>query len=166
MVTIVVGFIAPAAVALVGFLMFGNLVRESGVLESLSKTAQNELTNLITLLLGISISFTLQAESFVQTTTLMILGLGLFAFICDTAAGVLFAKFLNIFMKKKINPMIGAAGISAFPMAARVIHKIALKEDKMNAPFLMHAVSANVAGQVGSVAASGLVLSLVIKHLN
>jgi len=166
MVTIVVGFIAPAAVALVGFLMFGNLIRESGVLESLSKTAQNELTNLITLLLGLTIAFTLQAESFVKPTTLMILGLGLFAFVCDTAAGVLFAKFLNIFMKKKINPMIGAAGISAFPMSARVIHKIALKEDKMNAPLLMHAVSANVAGQIGSVAASGLVLSLVIKHLN
>lgn len=166
MVSIVVGFIAPAALALVGFLMFGNLIRECGVLESLSKTAQNELTNLITLLLGITVSFTLQAESFVQTSTLIILALGLFAFVYDTMSGVLFVKLLNLFLKKKINPMIGAAGISAFPMSARVIHKIALKEDKMNAPFLMHAVSANVAGQVASVAASGLVLSLVISHLN
>jgi oxaloacetate decarboxylase beta subunit len=166
MTTIIVGFIAPAAVALIGFLMFGNLIRECGVLESLSRSAQNELTNLITLLLGITISFTLQAESFIQTSTLIILALGLFAFVCDTAGGVIFAKFLNLFLKKKINPMIGAAGISAFPMSARVIYKLALKEDKMNAPLFMHAVSANVAGQLASVAASGLVLTLVISHLN
>jgi len=163
-VTIVVGLIAPAAVSLIGFLMFGNLVRECGVLESLSKTAQNELTNLITLLLGIIIAFTLKASEFVTKDTVMILGLGLFAFVCDTAAGLLFAKFLNLFLRKKINPMIGAAGISAFPMSARVIHKLALKEDPGNF-LIMQAVSANVAGQIASVAASGLVLSLVLKYL-
>jgi len=163
-VTIVVGLIAPAAVALIGFLMFGNLVRECGVLESLSKTAQNELTNLITLLLGIVIAFTLKAAEFVTRDTVMILGLGLFAFVCDTAAGLLFAKFLNLFLRKKINPMIGAAGISAFPMSARVIHKLAIKEDPGNI-LIMQAVSANVAGQIASVAASGLVLSLVLKYL-
>ena len=163
-VTIVVGLIAPAAVSLIGFLMFGNLVRECGVLESLSKTAQSELTNLITLLLGIIIAFTLKASEFVTKDTVMILGLGLFAFVCDTAAGLLFAKFLNLFLRKKINPMIGAAGISAFPMSARVIHKLALKEDPGNF-LIMQAVSANVAGQIASVAASGLVLSLVLKYL-
>ena len=163
-VTIVVGLIAPAAVSLIGFLMFGNLVRECGVLESLSKTAQNELTNLITLLLGIIIAFTLKASEFFTKDTVMILGLGLFAFVCDTAAGLQFAKFLNLFLRKKINPMIGAAGISAFPMSARVIHKLALKEDPGNF-LIMQAVSANVAGQIASVAASGLVLSLVLKYL-
>jgi len=163
-VTIVVGLISPAAVSLIGFLMFGNLIRECGVLESLSRTAQNELTNLITLLLGIIIAFTLKADQFVTRDTVMILGLGLFAFVCDTAAGLLFAKFLNLFLSKKINPMIGATGISAFPMSARVIHKLAMKEDPGNI-LIMQAVSANVAGQIASVAASGLVLSLVLKYL-
>ena len=163
-VTIVVGLISPAAVSLIGFLMFGNLIRECGVLESLSKTAQSELTNLITLLLGIIIAFTMKADQFVTRDTLMILGLGLFAFVCDTAAGLLFAKFLNLFLSKKINPMIGATGISAFPMSARVIHKLAMKEDPGNI-LIMQAVSANVAGQIASVAASGLVLSLVLKYL-
>ena len=163
-VTIVVGLISPAAVSLIGFLMFGNLIRECGVLESLSRTAQNELTNLITLLLGIIIAFTMKADQFVTRDTIMILGLGLFAFICDTAAGLLFAKFLNLFLRKKINPMIGATGISAFPMSARVIHKLAMKEDPGNI-LIMQAVSANVAGQIASVAASGLVLSLVPKYL-
>ncbi|HHU14952.1 MAG: sodium ion-translocating decarboxylase subunit beta [Kiritimatiellae bacterium] len=163
-VTIVVGLISPAAVSLIGFLMFGNLIRECGVLESLSRTAQNELTNLITLLLGIIIAFTMKADQFVTRDTIMILGLGLFAFICDTAAGLLFAKFLNLFLRKKINPMIGATGISAFPMSARVIHKLAMKEDPGNI-LIMQAVSANVAGQIASVAASGLVLSLVLKYL-
>ena len=144
--------------------MFGNLIRECGVLESLSRTAQNELTNLITLLLGIIIAFTMKADQFVTRDTIMILGLGLFAFICDTAAGLLFAKFLNLFLRKKINPMIGATGISAFPMSARVIHKLAMKEDPGNI-LIMQAVSANVAGQIASVAASGLVLSLVLKYL-
>jgi oxaloacetate decarboxylase beta subunit len=163
-VTIIVGFIAPAAVALIGFLMFGNLIRECDVLESLSETAQKTLSNLITLLLGITIAFTLKAEEFITIDTLKILALGLAAFIFDTVGGVLFAKFLNLFLKKKVNPMIGAAGISAFPMSSRVIQKLALKEDPTNI-FLMHAVSANVSGQIASVAASGLVLSLVISHL-
>jgi oxaloacetate decarboxylase beta subunit len=163
-VTVIVGFISPAAVSLIGFLMFGNLIRECTVLNSLSEAAQKTLSNLITLLLGITIAFTLQAESFITFHTIMILGLGLFAFIVNTIGGVLFAKFLNVFLKKKINPMIGAAGISAFPMSARVIQKLALKEDPENF-LLMHAVSANVSGQIASVAASGLVLSLVMRFL-
>jgi oxaloacetate decarboxylase beta subunit len=163
-VTIIVGFISPSAVALIGFLMFGNLIRECGVLESLSRTAQKNLSNLITLLLGITIAFTLKAEEFITLDTLKILALGLFAFILDTVGGVFFTKFLNLFLKKKINPMIGAAGISAFPMSSRVIQKLALKEDPSNI-FLMYAVSANVSGQIASVAASGLVLNLIIKYL-
>ncbi|MDR0876955.1 MAG: sodium ion-translocating decarboxylase subunit beta [Treponema sp.] len=163
-VTIVVGFISPAAVALIGFLMFGNLIRECAVLDSLSETAQKTLSNLITLLLGITISFTMQADKFITKETLLIMGLGLVAFIFDTIGGVLFTKLLNIFLKKKINPMIGAAGISAFPMSARVIQKLALKEDPTNI-FLMHAVSANVSGQIASVVASGLVLSLILQYL-
>ncbi|GHV88190.1 putative decarboxylase, beta subunit [Spirochaetia bacterium] len=163
-VTIIVGFIAPAAVALIGFLMFGNLIRECAVLDSLSETAQKTLANLITLLLGITIAFTMQADKFITVDTLKILALGLFAFIFDTVGGVLFTKFLNIFLKKKINPMIGAAGISAFPMSARVIQKLALKEDPTNI-LLMHAVSANVSGQIASVVASGLVLSLILSYL-
>ncbi|MCL2196027.1 MAG: sodium ion-translocating decarboxylase subunit beta [Treponema sp.] len=164
MVTVIVGVISPAAVSLIGFLMFGNLIRECTVLNSLSETAQKTLANLITLLLGITVAFTLQADKFIQFETLMILGLGLVAFTINTAGGVLFAKFLNLFLKIKINPMIGATGISAFPMSARVIQRMALKEDPENI-LLMHAVSANVSGQVASVAASGLVLSLVLSYL-
>jgi len=163
-VTIVVGLISPAAVSLIGFLMFGNLIRECTVLDSLSEAAQKNLTNLITLLLGITVAFTMQAEKFIKVDTIFVLLLGLFAFIFDTAGGVLLAKFLNIFLKRKINPMIGATGISAFPMSARVVQKMALKEDPQNI-LLMHAVSANVSGQVSSVAASGLVLSLIMSHL-
>ncbi|MDR0410164.1 MAG: sodium ion-translocating decarboxylase subunit beta [Spirochaetaceae bacterium] len=163
-VTVIVGFISPAAVSLIGFLMFGNLIRECGVLDSLSETAQKQLSNLITLLLGITIAFTLQADEFLTFDTIKILALGLFAFILDTVGGVYFTKFLNLFLKKKINPMVGAAGISAFPMSARVIQKLALKEDPSNI-FLMHAVSANVSGQIASVAASGLVLSLIVNYL-
>ncbi|AEF80680.1 sodium ion-translocating decarboxylase subunit beta [Leadbettera azotonutricia] len=162
--TVIVGFIAPAAAALIGFLMFGNLVRECGVLKSLSDTAQKELTNIITLLLGITIAFTMQADGFITVDTIKIMAIGLFAFIFDTIGGVFFAKFINIFLKKKVNPMIGAAGISAFPMSARVIQKMALKEDPQNI-FLMHAVSANVSGQIASVIASGLVLSLITKFI-
>jgi oxaloacetate decarboxylase beta subunit len=163
-VTVIVGFISPSAVALIGFLMFGNLIRECGVLDSLSETAQSSLSNLITLLLGLTIAFTLKAEEFLTFDTLKILALGLFAFILDTVGGVLFAKFVNVFLKKKINPMIGAAGISAFPMSSRVIQKLALQEDPTNI-FLMHAVGANVSGQIASVAASGLVLSLIAQYL-
>jgi len=163
-VTVIVGIISPPAVSLIGFLMFGNLIRECTVLNSLSETAQKTLANLITLLLGITVAFTLQSEKFIQMETLMILGLGLVAFILNTAGGVIFGKILNLFLKTKINPMIGATGISAFPMSARVIQKMALKEDPENI-LLMHAVSANVSGQVASVAASGLVLSLVLGYL-
>ncbi len=160
LITIIAGIIAPVSVSLIGFLMFGNLIRECGVLNRLSLSAQNELANLVTILLGITIASTMTAERFIQSSTMIIIGLGLIAFIFDTAGGVIFAKILNIFMKKKINPMIGAAGISAFPMSARVIHKMGLKEDPQNY-LLMHAVSANVAGQIGSVIAGGLVLALV-----
>ncbi len=159
-VTLVAGFIAPMSVSLVGFLMFGNLIRECGVLNRLSDTAQNTLANLITLLLGITISFSMVAERFVTFNTLLIMGLGLVAFVFDTIAGVLFAKFLNLFVKDKINPMVGAAGISAFPMSARVVAKMALKEDNQN-HLLMHAAGANVAGQIASVLAGGMVLYLV-----
>jgi oxaloacetate decarboxylase beta subunit len=164
MVTVIVGFIAPAAVSLIGFLMFGNLVRECGVLGSLSETAQKTLSNLITLLLGITIAFTMQAEKFIEVETLLIMLLGLVAFVFDTVGGVLFTKFLNLFLRKKINPMIGAAGISAFPMSARVIQKMALRDDPTNI-LLMHAVSSNVSGQIASVAASGLILSLIMRYI-
>ena len=146
-VTIIVGLISPASVALVGFLMFGNLIRECGVLPALSQTAQNELANLITLLLGITISFSMRADAFVRVDTLLIMGIGLIAFIFDTIGGVLFAKFMNLFLKTKINPMIGAAGISAFPMSSRVVQKLAMEEEKGNI-ILMHAVGANVSGQI------------------
>lgn len=163
-VTVIAGLIAPQSVALVGFLMFGNLIRESGVLGSLSDTAQNVLPNLITLLLGITIAFKMKAEDFVDINTLIIMGLGLVAFVMDSIGGVLFAKFLNLFLKKKINPMVGAAGISAFPMSARVIQKMGIKEDPTN-HLLMHAISANVAGQIGSVVAGGVVINIINQLL-
>ncbi len=165
-VTIIAGFIAPDSVALVGFLMFGNLIRESGCLESLSQTAQGPLANLITIFLGITISYQMRAEVFVTWGTIVVMALGLFAFVFDTIGGVLFAKLLNIFLPKdrKINPMVGGAGISAFPMSARVIQKMALKEDNQN-HLLMHAVGANVAGQIGSVVAGGIILSLAPQFL-
>ncbi len=156
-VTFIAGFVAPASVALVGFLMFGNLLRECGVLNSLVKTAQNELVNLVTLLLGITISFSMSADKFVNVNTIMIMALGLIAFILDTIGGVMFAKFLNLFSKKKINPMVGAAGISAFPMSSRVVEKMGIQEDKQN-HLLMHAVGANVSGQIASVIAGGIIL--------
>lgn len=159
-VTVIAGLIAKESVALVGFLMFGNLIRECGVLERLSNAAQKELANLVTLLLGITIGSTMVADKFLQPATLMIMGMGLLAFVFDTAGGVLFAKFLNLFLKEKINPMVGAAGISAFPMSARVIQRMAQKEDPTNF-VLMQSVSANVAGQVGSIIAGGLLLALV-----
>lgn len=157
-ITIIAGLVAPSSVALVGFLMFGNLIRECGVLDSLSETAQKVLANLVTIFLGITIAVKMEATQFLQWETLLILGLGLFAFIFDTAGGVLFAKFLNLFMKEKINPMIGAAGISAFPMSGRVVHKMGLKEDPQNF-LLMHSIGVNVSGQIASVIAGGLILS-------
>ena len=157
-VSVIAGLVAPSSVALVGFLMFGNLIRECGVLTSLSQTAQNELANLITLLLGITISFSMKADQFVQFETMLIMGLGLVAFVLDSVVGVLFVKVLNIFTpKNKINPMVGAAGISAFPMSSRVIEKLGQEADSQN-HLLMHAVAANVSGQIASVVAGGVVL--------
>ena len=163
-VTFLVGLISPQSVALVGFLMFGNLLRECGVLGNLSDTAQNTLANLITLLLGITISFSMRADAFVNVDTLLIMFIGLIAFVFDSIGGVLLAKLLNLFRKKKINPMIGAAGISAFPMSARVVQKMAMEEDPTNV-ILMHAIGANVSGQIASVIAGGLVISLVAAYL-
>ena len=156
-VTILTGIVSPRAVALIGFLMFGNLLRECGVLDALSETAQKVLANLVTLLLGITVASKMTADAFLNWQTLMILGLGLVAFIFDTVGGVLFAKVLNLFCKNKINPMIGAAGISAFPMSARVVHKMGLAEDNQNF-LLMHAVGVNVSGQIASVIAGGMIL--------
>ena len=163
-VTFIVGLIAPSSVALVGFLMFGNLLRECGVLSSLSETAQNVLANLITLFLGITISFSMQAEAFVKIDTILIMLIGLIAFVFDTIGGVCFAKILNLFLTKKVNPMIGAAGISAFPMSSRVVQKMALKEDPGNI-LIMQAAGANVSGQIASVIAGGLIISLVSNYL-
>ena len=159
-VTIIAGTVAPKSAELIGFLMFGNLIRECGVLDSLSQTAQNALANLVTLLLGISVAFRMQANDFLTWQTLLILALGLVGFVFDTVGGVFFAKFLNLFSKKKINPMIGAAGISAFPMASRMVHKMGRDEDPYNF-LLMHAAGANVSGQIASVIAGGLIITLV-----
>jgi oxaloacetate decarboxylase beta subunit len=160
LVTIITGLIAPASVSLVGFLMFGNLLRECGVLKSLTETASNSLVNLITLVLGITIAFSMKAEQFITKETLMIMLLGLGAFIFDTFGGIMFAKLINLFSKKKINPLVGAAGISAFPMACRVVQKVGLEADPTN-HLLMQAAGANVAGQIASVIAGGVLLSLV-----
>ena len=165
LVTVIAGFIAPMSVSLVGFLMFVNLLRECGCLGSLSETAQNVLAKLITLLLGITISFSMKADQFVNINTIIIMALGLVAFVFDTIAGVMFAKLLNLFSKTKVNPMVGAAGISAFPMSARVIQKLGQEADSQN-HLLMHAVGANVAGQIASVLAGGMILNLVPQLLS
>ena len=157
-ITIIAGVVSPNSVALVGFLMFGNLIRECGVLDSLSETAQRVLANLVTIFLGITIATQMQFDKFLRRETLLILGLGFIAFIFDTAGGVIFAKFLNLFLKEKINPMIGAAGISAFPMSGRVVHKIGLAEDPHNF-LLMQSMGVNVSGQIASVIAGGLILN-------
>lgn len=164
LITAVVGIVSNRSAALIGFLMFGNLLRECGCLERLSQTAQNDLANLITLLLGITISFSMQADQFVNLKTLIIMALGLVAFVFDSIAGVMFAKLLNLFCKNKVNPMVGAAGISAFPMSARVIQKMGQEADCTN-HLLMHAVGANVAGQIASVLAGGMILNLVPQLL-
>lgn len=161
-ITVIAGLIAPRSVALIGFLMFGNLIRECGVLNSLSETAQKDFANIITLLLGITIATKMQAQYFITWETLLIMLLGLVAFIFDTIGGVLFGKLLNLFCKNKVNPMIGAAGISAFPMSARVVHKMALKEDPQNF-LLMQASGANVSGQIASVIAGGLIMTLIAR---
>ncbi len=157
-ITIVVSAVIPQATALIGFLMFGNLIRECGVLNSLSETAQNVLANLITIFLGISVAFNMTGEKFLKLDTLLILGLGFVAFVVDTAGGVLFAKLINVFSKTKINPMIGAAGISAFPMSGRIVHKMGLQEDPQNF-LLMHSIGVNVSGQIASVIAGGIILN-------
>jgi len=159
-VTIIAGLVAPASIALVGFLMFGNLIRECGVLRSLSDTAQKDMVNLITLLLGITIAASMKAELFVSLDTMKIMALGLLAFVFDTIAGASFAKFMNLFLKEKVNPMVGAAGISAFPMSSRVIQKLGLEADPQN-HLLMHAVGANVSGQIASVIAGGVIIGLM-----
>ena len=161
-ITVVASAIVPDATALIGFLMFGNLIRECGVMNSISETAQNALANLITIFLGITIASQMKAADFLQLDTLLIMGLGLIAFIVDTAGGVLFAKLLNLFMKKKVNPMIGAAGISAFPMSGRIVHKMALEEDPQNF-LLMHSIGVNVSGQIASVIAGGIILNIAAK---
>ena len=157
-ITVIAGIVSPGSVSLVGFLMFGNLMRECGVLNSLSETAQKVLANLITIFLGITIATQMKYDVFLKPDTLLIIGLGLVAFIFDTAGGVLFAKFLNLVLKEKITPMIGAAGISAFPMSGRVVHKLGLKEDPENF-LLMHSMGVNVSGQIASVIAGGLILN-------
>ncbi len=158
-ITVVASAIVPQATGLIGFLMFGNLIRECGVLNQLSETAQNTLANLVTIFLGITVAVNMTADKFLKPATLLIMGLGLIAFIVDTAGGVLFAKLLNLFMKKKINPMIGAAGISAFPMSGRIVHKMGLKEDPQNF-LLMHSIGVNVSGQIASVIAGGIILNM------
>ena len=160
LITAVVGIVSNRSAALIGFLMFGNLLRECGVLNSLSDAAQNVLSNLITLILGITITAHMTAAEFLRVDTLLILGLGLIAFVFDTVGGVLFAKIMNLFVKNKVNPMIGAAGISAFPMSARVVNKLGLEEDNQNF-LLMHAVGANVSGQIASVIAGGIILNMI-----
>jgi oxaloacetate decarboxylase beta subunit len=161
-VTIIAGIMAPLSVGLVGFLMFGNLLRECGVLKGLSETAQNSLANIITILLGITVAVKMQASEFLTLQTLLIMGLGLFAFVFDTIGGVMFAKLINLFAKNKINPMIGACGISAFPMSSRVVHKMGLAEDNQNF-LLMHAAGVNVGGQIASVIAGGMIMNLIAK---
>ena len=161
-ITVVASAIIPPATALIGFLMFGYLIRECGGLESLSATAQNVLANLSTIFLGISLAFNMTADKFLRFDTLLIMGLGLVAFIVDTAGGVLFAKLLNMVSKKKVNPMIGAAGISAFPMSGRIVHKMALEEDPQNF-LLMHSIGVNVSGQIASVIAGGIILNIAAK---
>ena len=161
-VSAIASLVAPDSAALVGFLMFGNLLRECGVLRGLSECAQNTLANLISLLLGLTVAVRMQADSFLVPQTLMILGLGLIAFMFDTFGGVFFSKFINLFAKKKINPMIGAAGISAFPMSGRIVNNMGRKEDPENF-LLMHSIGVNVSGQIASVIAGGMILNLIAR---
>lgn len=157
-IIVVAGLIAPVSLPLVGFLMFGNLMRECGVLDRLSQTAQNELVNLVSILLGFTIALKMTAAEFLTIETLMVIAFGLVGFVMDTIGGVLFVKLLNIFRKEKMNPMIGAAGISAFPMSARVVQRLASEEDKQNF-VLNYSIGANVSGQIASVIAGGLLLA-------
>ena len=160
MVTVVVSLLLPDAAALIGSLMLGNLMRESGVVERLSKTVQNELMNIVTIFLGITVGATATSGTFLNVKTLMILGMGIVAFSFGTAGGVLLAKFMNLFSKDKINPLIGSAGVSAVPMAARVSQVVGQEEDPGNF-LLMHAMGPNVAGVIGSAVAAGILLSML-----
>ena len=160
MVTVVVSLLLPDAAALIGSLMLGNLMRESGVVERLSKTVQNELMNIVTIFLGITVGATATSATFLNVKTLMILGMGIVAFSFGTAGGVLLAKFMNLFSKDKINPLIGSAGVSAVPMAARVSQVVGQEEDPGNF-LLMHAMGPNVAGVIGSAVAAGILLSML-----
>jgi len=157
---VVVGFLVPSAIPLIGMIMIGNLFRESGVVERLSKAASEELMNIVTIFLGLGIGSTMRAELFLRPATLMIIGLGALAFASATAAGVLFAKIMNLFVKEKVNPMIGAAGVSAVPMSARTVQKLASEEDPDNY-LLMHAMGPNVAGVIGTAIVAGVFLSLL-----
>ena len=158
-VTLFVALLVPSAAPLVGSLMLGNLFRESGVVDRLSKTVQNELINIVTILLGISVGATATAETFLTPDTLKIFVMGVIAFGLGTAGGVLFAKFMNLFLKNKINPLIGSAGVSAVPMAARVSQTVGQKENPGNF-LLMHAMGPNVAGVIGSAIAAGVLLAM------
>jgi sodium ion-translocating decarboxylase beta subunit len=159
-VTVLVGVLVPMATPLVGMLMLGNLMKESGVVERLAGASSRELANVVTLFLGLAVGSTMRADAFLTLGTLSILVLGILAFALDTAAGLLFAKGLNVLSGGRFNPLIGAAGISAFPMAARVVNKLGLEEDFDNF-LLMHAMGANTAGQIGSVVAGGVLLALL-----
>ena len=159
-VTVVVGILVPMAIPLVGMLMLGNLMREAGVVQRLVGTSSNELANVVTLFLGLAVGSTMRADSFLQVSTLQILVLGILAFALDTAAGLLFGRLLNATSGGRFNPLIGAAGISAFPMAARVVNKMGLEEDFENF-LLMHAMGANTAGQIASTVAGGVLLALL-----
>lgn len=161
-VTLVVGLLIPEATPLISMLMLGNLLKVSGVVNRLSKAAQNEIINIATLFLGLTIGATMSAASFLNLATIQILGLGLLAFALDTVAGLLFGKLMSVLSGHKINPLIGAAGISAFPMAGRLAAKVANDEDFDNF-ILMHAMGANTAGQLGSVMAGGILLAIVSK---
>jgi oxaloacetate decarboxylase beta subunit len=160
LLTIIVSLISPQASPLIATLMFGNLMRESGVVERLSKAAQNEIANVTTIFLGLAIGSTMTGDSFIRPESLAILAMGLLAFIIDTAGGVLFGKLLYVFSGGKFNPLIGAAGISAFPMSARIVQRVGQEDDFENF-LLMHAMGANTAGQLGSVVAGGVVLTLL-----
>jgi oxaloacetate decarboxylase beta subunit len=157
---IVAGLITPKATPLIGTLMFGNLLRESGVLERLSHAAQNEMANIVTILLGLAVGGMMAADEFLRGETIMIYVMGVLAFAVGTAAGVLFGKIMYLASGKRVNPLIGAAGISAFPMAARVVQKVGLEANPHN-HLIMHAAGANTAGQIASVVAGGAVLVLV-----